>query len=82
MKAINNTFDYFLDDLSYPDSCGIRIVNVGFSHNAPNYSCGYVNRKYLTRLHDSCILSRWRFNAVGISPLRTVFRSRMIWKRL
>lgn len=46
MKAINNTFDYFLDDLSYPDSCGIRIVNVGFSHNAPNYSCGYVNRKY------------------------------------
>ena len=55
MKAINNTFDYFLDDLSYPDSCGIRIVNVGFSHNAPNYSCGYVNRKYFLFHYIVCI---------------------------
>jgi AraC-like DNA-binding protein len=39
-------YDFYLDLDSVPKELDIRIINIGFSHNQPNYSYGYDRREY------------------------------------
>lgn len=39
-------YDFFLDPDKIPQDLDIVIVNIGFSHNQPNFSAGYDRREY------------------------------------
>jgi AraC-like DNA-binding protein len=39
-------YDFYLDQENIPQDLDIQIINIGFSHNEPNYSYGYDRREY------------------------------------
>lgn len=49
-------YDFYIDLDHIPRDLDIRIINIGFSHNQPNYSYGYDRREYyiLHYIIDGC----------------------------
>ncbi len=49
-------YDFYLEQDKIPQDLDIRIINIGFSHNQPNYSYGYDRREYyiLHYIIDGC----------------------------
>lgn len=53
---MRDQYDFYLDQDKIPQDLDIRIINIGFSHNQPNYSYGYDRREYyiLHYIIDGC----------------------------